>query len=59
MFYLIKETLEKCKNLRPKDSKAKYVAVLSTEEWLSNSSKFDMGIDLKSAHLRYTAQRLK
>ncbi|MDD7518136.1 CorA family divalent cation transporter [Ruminococcus flavefaciens] len=47
MFYLIKETLEKCKNLRPKDSKAKYVAVLSTEEWLSNSSKFDMGIDLE------------
>jgi len=47
MFYLIKDTLEKCKNLRPKDSKAKYVAVLSTEEWLSNSSKFDMGIDLE------------
>lgn len=47
MFYLIKDTLEKCKNLRPKDSKAKYVAVLSTEEWLGNSSKFDMGIDLE------------
>ena len=47
MFYLIKSTLEERKNLKPRDSKEKYVAILSAEEWQSNSSKFDMGIDLE------------
>ena len=47
MFYLIKSTLEERKNLKPRDSKEKYVAILSTEEWQNNSSKFDMGIDLE------------
>jgi len=46
MYYIIKNTLEQRKDIHPKNEKEKYVAVLTTEEWLSRSSQFDMGIEL-------------
>ena len=46
MYYYIKSTLEKTKKLDPKDSKSKYVAVLTSVEWLESRDKFDMGIEM-------------
>ena len=46
MYYLIKETLEKCNKENIRNSEYQYVAVLSREEWLEENEYFDMVIDL-------------
>ena len=46
MYYLIKETLEKCSKEMIRNNEYQYVAVLSREEWLAENEYFDMVIDL-------------
>ena len=46
MYYYIKNTLEKAKKLDFKGKNGKFVAVLTSEEWLENRDKFDMGIEM-------------
>ena len=46
MYYYIKNTLEKAKKLDFKGKNYKYVAVLTSEEWLESRDKFDMGIEM-------------
>jgi len=54
MFYYIKNTLEKTKKLDLKGKNGQFVAILTSEEWLKNRDRFDMGIemdiDLSSVH---------
>lgn len=46
MYYYIKNTLEKAKKLDFKSKNDKFVAVLTSAEWLENRNKFDMGIEM-------------
>jgi magnesium transporter len=46
MYYYIKNTLEKAKKLDFKNKNDKFVAVLTSAEWLENRNKFDMGIEM-------------
>lgn len=46
MYYYIKNTLEKAKILDFKGKNRKFVAVLTSMEWLENREKFDMGIEM-------------
>ena len=46
MYYLIKNTLEKASLPDFKAGNAKYVAVLTSAEWLENRDSFDMGIEM-------------
>lgn len=46
MYYYIKTTLEKTKKLDLKGKNGKFVAVLTSAEWLENREKFDMGIEM-------------
>ncbi|MBR5683490.1 MAG: magnesium transporter CorA [Ruminococcus sp.] len=46
MYYYIKNTLEKAKKLDLKGKNGKFVAVLTSLEWLENRDKFDMGIEM-------------
>ncbi|WP_024860814.1 magnesium transporter CorA family protein [Ruminococcus flavefaciens] len=46
MYYYIKNTLEKVKKLDFKNKNDKFVAVLTSAEWLENRNKFDMGIEM-------------
>ena len=46
MYYYIKNTLEKTKKLDFKGKGGKFVAVLTSMEWLENREKFDMGIEM-------------
>ena len=46
MYYYIKNTLEKTKKLDLKGKKGQFIAVLTSAEWLENSEKFDMGIEM-------------
>ncbi|WP_303836896.1 CorA family divalent cation transporter [Ruminococcus flavefaciens] len=46
MYYYIKNTLEKAKKLDFKCKNDKFVAVLTSAEWLENRNKFDMGIEM-------------
>ena len=47
MYYLIRETLTEAVADSIKDSGCQYVAILSTEEWMSDRELFDMGIDIE------------
>lgn len=46
MYYYIKTTLEKTKAIDLSKAKNKFVAVLTSDEWLENRDKFDMGIEM-------------
>ena len=46
MYYYIKNTLEKAKKLDFKGKNGKFVAVLTSAEWLENRDRFDMGIEM-------------
>lgn len=46
MYYLIKSTLEKTETLDFRKKTPRFVAVLTSEEWLEHSGKFDMGIEM-------------
>ena len=46
MYYNIKNTLEKISAPDIRANKEKYVAVLTSAEWLENRDKFDMGIEM-------------
>ncbi|WP_295093843.1 CorA family divalent cation transporter [Ruminococcus sp.] len=46
MYYYIKNTLEKAKIIDFKGKNRKFVAVLTSMEWLENREKFDMGIEM-------------
>ncbi len=46
MYYYIKNTLEKTKKLDFKGKSGQFVAVLTSEEWLENRDRFDMGIEM-------------
>ena len=46
MYYLIKSTLEKTETLDFKKKTSRFVAVLTSEEWLENNGEFDMGIEM-------------
>ena len=54
MYYYIRSTLEKAEHLNFTKKNSRYVAVLTSAEWLENKDKFDMGIemdiDLSSIH---------
>ena len=44
--YLIKDTLDECRPEEVRGGGCQYVAVLTPDEWASNSGAFDMGIDM-------------
>ncbi len=46
MYYLITSTLEKTEKLNFSKKNSRYVAVLTSAEWLENKDKFDMGIEM-------------
>ena len=46
MYYLIKSTLEKTEALDFSKKTTRFVAVLTSAEWLDRSSEFDMGIEM-------------
>lgn len=46
MYYLIENTLKECDKSECLESKQKYAAVLTPEEWLKERDVFDMGIDM-------------
>ena len=46
MYYIIKHTLEQSTLEQIKSAKNKYVAVLTSVQWLENRDKFDMGIEM-------------
>ena len=46
MYYYIKNSLEKAKKLDFKGKNGKFVAVLTSDEWLEIKDKFDMGIEM-------------
>jgi magnesium transporter len=46
MYYYIKNTLEKGKKLDLRGKNGKYVAVLTSAEWLESRDRFDMGIEM-------------
>ncbi|MBR6874267.1 MAG: magnesium transporter CorA [Ruminococcus sp.] len=46
MYYCIRSTLEKIPAPDLKTRKEKYVAVLTSAEWIENRDRFDMGIEL-------------
>jgi len=46
MYYRIKNTLETISDLNMRSKDEKYVAVLTSAEWLENKDKFDMGIEM-------------
>ena len=46
MYYYIKNTLEKTNKLDFKGKGGKFVAVLTSMEWLENRERFDMGIEM-------------
>lgn len=46
IFYRISETLEESTPEKCLNSKSKYAAVLTPQEWIENSERFDMVIDL-------------
>lgn len=46
MYYLIKNTLEKTEALDFGKKTSRFVAVLTSAEWLEHSSDFDMGIEM-------------
>ena len=46
MYYYIKNTLEKTKKLDLKGRNGRFVAVLTSVEWLENRERFDMGIEM-------------
>ena len=48
MYYLIRETLERCDAGAVTDSGAPYVAILTPEEWRKDRDIFSMGIDMES-----------
>ena len=54
MYYVIRSTLEKTENLNLTKKNSRYVAVLTSAEWLECKDQFDMGIemdmDLSSIH---------
>lgn len=54
MYYYIRNTLEKAEKLNFTKKNSRYVAVLTSEEWLACKDQFDMGIemdiDLSSIH---------
>ena len=47
MYYLIKETLEKCDKEKIKNTEYQYVVILTSDEWREEKDHFDMGIDLE------------
>jgi len=46
MYYYIKNTLEKAVELDFKEHSSKFVAVLTSAEWLESRDRFDMGIEM-------------
>lgn len=54
MYYYIRSTLEKAEHLNFTKKNSRYVAVLTSAEWLEQKERFDMGIemdiDLSSIH---------
>ena len=46
MYYYIKNSLEKTDKLVLEGSNGKFVAVLTSAEWLESKDKFDMGIEM-------------
>ncbi|MBO4876868.1 MAG: magnesium transporter CorA [Ruminococcus sp.] len=46
MYYYIRKTLEKARDLEFKGKNNKYVAVLTSAEWLESRDRFDMGIEM-------------
>ena len=54
MYYYIRSTLEKAEHLNFTKKNSRYVAVLTSAEWLEHKDQFDMGIemdmDLSSIH---------
>ena len=46
MYYYIRSTLEKAEHLNFTKKNSRYVAVLTSAEWLENKDKFDMGIEM-------------
>ena len=46
MYYYIKNTLEKAERLNLSKKTYKYVAVLTSAEWLEHKDQFDMGIEM-------------
>ena len=46
MYYYIRNTLEQTEKLNLSKKTHKYVAVLTSAEWLENKDKFDMGIEM-------------
>ena len=46
MYYYIRNTLEKTNKLDFKGKSGQFVAVLTSDEWLENRDKFDMGIEM-------------
>ena len=46
MYYLIRETLEKCTAEEAASAKVPYVAILTPEEWHENRDRFAMGFDI-------------
>ena len=46
MYYYIRNTLEKTEKLDIRSTDSKFVAVLTSVEWLESKDKFDMGIEM-------------
>ena len=49
MYFLIRNILEECSAEQCHDADSAFVAVLTPEQWASESENFDMGIDFAGA----------